>query len=110
MILVPAIMTLLGRDAWWMPRWMEPIVPHLQLEGSAAAAAGEARSRQPAAATRPGGGGDTGEPAPRTYSAVSGARTRPGRPGNRDGGTGGTGEAGRRDDGVHGGGSRDSGS
>jgi uncharacterized membrane protein YdfJ with MMPL/SSD domain len=38
MILVPAIMTLLGRHAWWMPRWLEPIVPHLQLEGSDAAA------------------------------------------------------------------------
>ena len=24
------------RAAWWMPRWMEPIVPHLQLEGSTA--------------------------------------------------------------------------
>jgi RND superfamily putative drug exporter len=33
MILVPAVMTLLGKHAWWMPRWMEPIVPHLQLEG-----------------------------------------------------------------------------
>ncbi len=36
MILVPAIMTLLGKHAWYMPRWMEPIVPHLQLEGSTA--------------------------------------------------------------------------
>jgi len=33
MILVPSVMTLLGRHAWWMPRWMEPVVPHLQLEG-----------------------------------------------------------------------------
>jgi RND superfamily putative drug exporter len=39
MILVPSIMTLLGRHAWWMPRWLEPVVPHLTLEGSAAAAA-----------------------------------------------------------------------
>jgi hypothetical protein len=38
MILVPAIMTLLGRHAWWMPRWLEPIVPHLELEGSATSA------------------------------------------------------------------------
>jgi hypothetical protein len=107
MILVPAIMTLLGRDAWWMPHWMEPIVPHLQLEGSAAAAAaGAARSRQPTAATRPGGGGGaTGEPAPRTYSAVSGARPRPGGAGTRDGGRG---EAARPDDGGGGGGSGDS--
>jgi putative drug exporter of the RND superfamily len=36
MILVPSVMTLLGARAWYMPRWMEPIVPNLQLEGSAA--------------------------------------------------------------------------
>jgi hypothetical protein len=36
MCLVPAVMSLLGSHAWWMPRWMEPIVPQLQLEGSAA--------------------------------------------------------------------------
>jgi RND superfamily putative drug exporter len=38
MILVPSIMTLLGRHAWWLPRWLEPVVPHLTLEGSTAAA------------------------------------------------------------------------
>ncbi|HEY1617685.1 MAG TPA: MMPL family transporter, partial [Streptosporangiaceae bacterium] len=37
MVLVPAIMSVLGRRAWWMPRWLEPVVPHLKLEGSAAA-------------------------------------------------------------------------
>jgi RND superfamily putative drug exporter len=39
MVLVPSVMALLGRHAWWLPRWLEPIVPHLQLEGSAAEAA-----------------------------------------------------------------------
>jgi hypothetical protein len=34
MILVPSVMSLLGERAWWMPRWLEPIVPHLELEGS----------------------------------------------------------------------------
>ena len=34
MILVPSIMSLLGSRAWWLPRWMEPIVPRIQLEGS----------------------------------------------------------------------------
>jgi putative drug exporter of the RND superfamily len=38
MILVPSVMALLGAHAWWMPRWLEPIVPRLQLEGSASAA------------------------------------------------------------------------
>jgi hypothetical protein len=32
-------MSLLGQHAWWMPRWLEPIVPQLRLEGSVAAAA-----------------------------------------------------------------------
>jgi RND superfamily putative drug exporter len=34
MVLVPAVMTLLGRHAWWMPRWLEPVLPNLKLEGS----------------------------------------------------------------------------
>jgi RND superfamily putative drug exporter len=33
MVLVPSVMTLLGARAWWMPKWLEPVVPHLQLEG-----------------------------------------------------------------------------
>ena len=33
---MPSIMSLLGARAWWLPRWLEPVVPHLQLEGSAA--------------------------------------------------------------------------
>jgi RND superfamily putative drug exporter len=33
MILVPSVMTLLGAHAWWMPKFLEPVVPHLQLEG-----------------------------------------------------------------------------
>jgi RND superfamily putative drug exporter len=52
MILVPAVMSLLGPAAWWMPRWMEPIVPHLQLEGSEAAEAGAALGK-PASAASP---------------------------------------------------------
>jgi RND superfamily putative drug exporter len=42
MILVPSIMSVLGKHAWWMPRWLEPVVPQLRLEGSAAAAAAAA--------------------------------------------------------------------
>ncbi len=48
MVLVPSVMTLLGRHAWWMPRWMEPIVPSLHLEEAAApapAAASAARDQ-----------------------------------------------------------------
>ncbi|TCC44615.1 MMPL family transporter [Kribbella capetownensis] len=33
MVLVPAVMTLLGDRAWWLPRWLDRIVPDIQLEG-----------------------------------------------------------------------------
>jgi MMPL family/2'-5' RNA ligase superfamily len=36
MILVPAIMSLLGAHAWWLPRWLARVVPSLRLEGDAA--------------------------------------------------------------------------
>jgi RND superfamily putative drug exporter len=32
-LLVPAIMVLLGSRAWWLPRWMERLVPHISIEG-----------------------------------------------------------------------------
>ena len=32
-LLVPAVMVLLGSQAWWMPRWMETVVPHISIEG-----------------------------------------------------------------------------
>ncbi len=32
-LLVPAIMVLLGRRAWWLPKWMERAVPHISIEG-----------------------------------------------------------------------------
>lgn len=33
LLLVPAVMTLLGRAAWWTPRWLDRILPHLDAEG-----------------------------------------------------------------------------
>ena len=32
-LLVPAIMVLLGKRAWWMPRWLGRLVPHVSIEG-----------------------------------------------------------------------------
>ncbi|MFL5855306.1 MAG: MMPL family transporter [Solirubrobacteraceae bacterium] len=32
-LLVPAIMALLGKSAWWMPRWLQRITPHFSIEG-----------------------------------------------------------------------------
>jgi RND superfamily putative drug exporter len=33
MTLVPAVMTLLGRAAWWMPKWLGRILPNVDIEG-----------------------------------------------------------------------------
>jgi RND superfamily putative drug exporter len=64
MILVPSIMAMLDARTWWMPRWLEPIVPHLQREGSTAPAA-------------PAGPAETRATTETETAAVSGARRRP---------------------------------
>jgi len=33
MTIVPAVMTLLGRAAWWLPRWLDRILPDVDVEG-----------------------------------------------------------------------------
>ncbi|MEU0386662.1 MMPL family transporter [Streptomyces chartreusis] len=33
LLMVPAVMTLLGRHAWWAPRWLERVLPHIDAEG-----------------------------------------------------------------------------
>ncbi|RST13835.1 MMPL family transporter [Streptomyces sp. WAC05374] len=53
LLLVPAAMTLLGRAAWWTPRWLDRVLPHVDAEGEAAARAGAAAPPGPG----PGGGG-----------------------------------------------------
>ncbi|WP_406393124.1 MMPL family transporter [Streptomyces sp. NBC_00887] len=34
LLLVPAVMTLLGRAAWWSPRWLDRILPKVEAEGT----------------------------------------------------------------------------
>ncbi|MER5428125.1 MMPL family transporter [Streptomyces sp. NPDC002588] len=33
LLMVPAVMTLLGPHAWWTPRWLDRILPHIDAEG-----------------------------------------------------------------------------
>ncbi|MFF8969970.1 MMPL family transporter [Streptomyces sp. NPDC014995] len=33
LLMVPAVMTLLGRHAWWTPRWLDRMLPHIDTEG-----------------------------------------------------------------------------
>jgi RND superfamily putative drug exporter len=38
MLLVPATMELLGDRNWWLPRWLDRLIPHVAVEGTADAA------------------------------------------------------------------------
>jgi RND superfamily putative drug exporter len=33
MTIVPAVMALLGRRAWYLPRWLDRILPNVDIEG-----------------------------------------------------------------------------
>jgi RND superfamily putative drug exporter len=33
MTIVPAVMTLLGDAAWWLPKWLDKKLPHISIEG-----------------------------------------------------------------------------
>ncbi|WP_078942648.1 MMPL family transporter [Streptomyces viridochromogenes] len=49
LLMVPAVMTLLGRHAWWTPRWLDRILPHIDAEGESEAlgAGGATAGRAP---------------------------------------------------------------
>jgi putative drug exporter of the RND superfamily len=44
-LLVPAVMVLLGDRAWWLPRWMDRVIPHISIEGEEYFAARDAARR-----------------------------------------------------------------
>jgi RND superfamily putative drug exporter len=52
MVLVPATMSLLGRANWWLPKWLDRILPHMDLEGAGtpSEAAGDRPAELPVAA------------------------------------------------------------
>ncbi|WP_206428298.1 MMPL family transporter [Plantibacter sp. PA-3-X8] len=35
MLLIPAVMHLLGKSAWWIPKWLDRILPNVDVEGAA---------------------------------------------------------------------------
>jgi RND superfamily putative drug exporter len=34
LLLVPALLALLGKAAWWMPKWLDRILPDVDVEGA----------------------------------------------------------------------------
>jgi RND superfamily putative drug exporter len=66
MLLVPATMELLGELNWWFPRWLDRIVPRLDVEGTPreAIVADTADTAEPVTATADGDGRGDGEGPP----------------------------------------------
>ncbi len=58
MTLVPAVLALLGHHAWWLPRWLDRILPHADIEGGALVTG----TVLVAASERPAGVGRSGPP------------------------------------------------
>ena len=52
LILVPATMELLGNANWWLPRWLDRLLPNINVDGPA-----NPTGREPLAAPSAGGGG-----------------------------------------------------
>ncbi|MEU6253788.1 MMPL family transporter [Streptomyces sp. NPDC047043] len=47
LLMVPAVMTLLGPHAWWTPRWLDRILPHIDAEGDQEQSAEQDVSERP---------------------------------------------------------------
>jgi RND superfamily putative drug exporter len=50
MTVVPAVLSLLGRAAWWLPGWLDRALPHVDVEGENAVAETPAPEELPVAA------------------------------------------------------------
>jgi RND superfamily putative drug exporter len=53
MTIVPAVMTLLGRAAWWLPAWLNRLLPNVDVEGEALRHQFDQPAEQPAAQLDP---------------------------------------------------------
>ena len=61
MTLVPAVLALAGRGAWWLPAWLDRLLPDLDVEGSSLQKAVPADSEEPEPVGAGGVRGNSGE-------------------------------------------------
>ncbi|MEU6057784.1 MMPL family transporter [Streptomyces sp. NPDC047097] len=60
MAIVPAVLALLGRAAWWLPRWLDRALPNVDVEGDSLRKHIESRSGEDERELVTAGGGGTG--------------------------------------------------
>ncbi|MDT0610024.1 MMPL family transporter [Streptomyces lancefieldiae] len=47
MAIVPAVLALLGKKAWWLPKWLDRALPNVDVEGEGLRTAGEGKHTDP---------------------------------------------------------------
>jgi putative drug exporter of the RND superfamily len=52
MTIIPALMSLLGKSAWWLPRWLDKILPNVDVEGEKLQQIAPPAAREPSLAGR----------------------------------------------------------
>ncbi|WP_034273626.1 MMPL family transporter [Haloechinothrix halophila] len=52
MVIIPSLLTLLGRWAWWLPAWLDRIVPRVDIEGEKLRGPAESEERELVSAGR----------------------------------------------------------
>ncbi|MGP3949134.1 MMPL family transporter, partial [Streptomyces sp. 7N604] len=62
MAIVPAVLALLGRSAWWLPRWLDRLLPNVDVEGEQLRKRLGADAGPAAGVPAAGGGGAAGDP------------------------------------------------
>ena len=67
--LAPALLTLFGRGVFWVPRFLDRILPHLDIEGGAGIRTGRRRTRQRRSCYPPSGRGPMSAAPPAASSA-----------------------------------------
>jgi RND superfamily putative drug exporter len=48
-LLVPSVMVLMGKVNWWMPRWLDRVLPHVSIEGAEFFGATDGKAERPVA-------------------------------------------------------------
>jgi RND superfamily putative drug exporter len=54
MVLIPSLLALLGKWAWWMPAWLDRILPDIDVEGTKLREL-QQRAKTPAVESEPAG-------------------------------------------------------
>ena len=47
LVFAPAVLVLAGKGAWWLPGWLDRVVPHVDVEGAGAKEVAELPAPRP---------------------------------------------------------------